>query len=149
MTETSAITGSATFRHGVHPAERKEATEASPVERMPFVDEYVLHLSQHLGAPSRPVVAVGQRVERGEMVAGPGGFISTALHAPVTGVVSAIFQSQLGPDRKMIAGIRLLRRAGRDFGKPPGKYVIGGSGVDPELGYRGARTCRNSYEPDG
>ncbi len=79
-----------TFRHGIHPRASKEATEHLPVERMPFVDRYVLPLSQHTGAPARPVVAVGDRVERGQVVAEPDGFVSTTLHAPVTGRVVAI-----------------------------------------------------------
>jgi len=85
-----ALTGSATFRHGIHPAERKEQTEGLPIERMPFVDEYVLPLSQHTGAPSRPLVGPGMRVTRGQMIAAADGFISTALHAPVTGTVRAV-----------------------------------------------------------
>ena len=32
----------------------------------------------------------GQRVRRGQMIAAADGFISTALHAPVTGTVEAI-----------------------------------------------------------
>jgi len=84
----------ASFRHGIHPEEHKEATEHLPVERMPFVERYVLPLSQHTGAPSKPVVAVGERVTRGQLVAEPGGFVSTALHAPVSGTVAA-----LGPRR--------------------------------------------------
>jgi electron transport complex protein RnfC len=80
----------ATFRHGIHPAEMKEATEGLPIERMPFVDEYVLPLSQHTGAPSKPLVGEGQRVRRGEMIAAAEGYISTALHSPVTGTVKAI-----------------------------------------------------------
>jgi electron transport complex protein RnfC len=78
------------FRHGVHPDDRKEATCALAIERMPFVEELVLPLSQHLGKPSLPVVAPGQRVERGQLIAEPDGFVSTALHAPASGTVSAI-----------------------------------------------------------
>jgi electron transport complex protein RnfC len=82
--------GRLTFRHGVHPDEGKDATNRQPIERMPFVDEYVLHLSQHTGAPSTPVVEAGDKVERGELIAKPSGFISTALHSPITGTVKAI-----------------------------------------------------------
>jgi electron transport complex protein RnfC len=57
---------------------------------MPFVERYTLPLSQHTGAPCRPVVRVGERVVRGQLVAEPGGFVSMALHAPVTGRVAAI-----------------------------------------------------------
>jgi len=81
---------SRTFRHGVHPAGHKEATEQLPIERMPFVGRYTVPLSQHTGAPARPVVAAGRRVTRGEAIAEAGGFVSTTLHAPVDGRVVAI-----------------------------------------------------------
>jgi electron transport complex protein RnfC len=81
---------SSSFRHGIHPDEMKEMTNALPIERLPFVSEFILHLSQHTGAPSRPLVAPGMEVKRGQMIAAPDGYISTALHAPVTGTVRAI-----------------------------------------------------------
>jgi len=55
------------------------------VERMPFVDRYVLLLGQHIGAPAKAVVKAGDRVERGQPVAEAGGYVSTTLHSPVTG----------------------------------------------------------------
>ncbi len=79
-----------TFHHGVHPEEFKDLTAHLPVERMPFVDEYVVPLSQHAGAPSVPLVRAGQRVQRGEMIARAAAFVSVAQHAPATGTVSAI-----------------------------------------------------------
>ncbi len=79
-----------TFRHGVHPSEHKQATHELTIERMPFVDEYLLPLNQHIGAPCRPTVSVGETVHRGQIIAEPGGFVSVALHAPVTGTVKAI-----------------------------------------------------------
>ncbi len=100
----TAGAGLPTFRQGVHPAEHKEATEGLPVERMPFVDEYVLPLSQHIGAPSKAIVAAGQRVMRGQMIAKAGGFISTTLHAPVTGTVKAI-ELRAHPNGKRVESI--------------------------------------------
>lgn len=85
-----ALRRTLTFRHGVHPEEHKEATCALPIQRMPFVAEYVLPLAQHIGRPARPIVRPGQRVQRGQRIAEPDGFVSTALHAPVTGTVRAI-----------------------------------------------------------
>ena len=78
------------FAHGVHPAGLKEQTEDLPTQRMPFVSRYVMPLNQHLGAPARPVVEPGQTVTRGQLIAQPGAFVSTSLHSPVTGRVSAI-----------------------------------------------------------
>lgn len=91
MSADNGYTGSLqTFRHGVHPETYKERSSGSPIERMPFVEEYILPLNQHLGAPSKPVVREAQRVRRGELIAEAGGFVSVALHAPVDGTVVAI-----------------------------------------------------------
>jgi electron transport complex protein RnfC len=79
-----------TFPHGVHPEEYKELSCQAPIERMPFADELTIPLSQHLGAPSVPVVAKGERVRRGQQIAKAAGFVSVAQHSPVDGVVVAI-----------------------------------------------------------
>jgi electron transport complex protein RnfC len=92
--------GAPTFRHGVHPPEQK-GTADRPLERMPFVDEYVLPLGQHIGAPSRARVSAGDDVQRGDVLADPGGFVSTALHAPVTGRVTAI-ELRLAPSGQRV-----------------------------------------------
>ncbi len=79
-----------TFSHGIHPEYYKELSNHKPIERMPFVDEYILPLGQHIGAPSKPVVQSGQQVYRGQMIAAPVGYVSVALHSPVDGIVTAI-----------------------------------------------------------
>jgi electron transport complex protein RnfC len=65
-------------------------TEGRPIERLPMPDEVILPLNQHLGAPSRPIVSVGDKVYRGQKIAQAGGFVSVPLHASVTGTVTAI-----------------------------------------------------------
>jgi len=96
---TTTTGRSATFRHGVHPSHNKAATEGQPIERVRFVQRYVLPLGQHIGAPSRAIVQKGDKVMRGQLIAEPGGFISTALHSPVTGTVAAI-ERRLHPGGK-------------------------------------------------
>jgi len=78
------------FAHGIHPDELTEQTVHLPIQRVPFVNQYILPLGQHLGAPAKPIVKVGERVQRGQLIAEPGAFVSTALHSPVTGWVRAI-----------------------------------------------------------
>ncbi len=97
---------SKTFRHGVHPEEHKEQTEHLPSERMPFVDRYVLPLSQHLGAPCRPSVTAGEVVRRGQVIAEPGGFVSTTLHSPVAGHVTGIVKRR-HPNGQIVSCIEI------------------------------------------
>lgn len=97
-----------TFRHGIHPPQNKDATARLAIERMGFVQEYVLALSQHIGAPSRPVVVPGQFVQRGDLIAEPVGLVSTALHAPVTGTVQGI-EMRAQPNGKSALSIVIAR----------------------------------------
>jgi H+/Na+-translocating ferredoxin:NAD+ oxidoreductase subunit C len=78
------------FRHGVHPPEMKDLTADVPIRRIPFPAEVVLPLSQHIGAPSKPLVRVGDRVERGDKIAEASGFVSVPVHASVSGQISKI-----------------------------------------------------------
>jgi electron transport complex protein RnfC len=87
---TSVAVAGPSFRHGVHPDENKEGSEHLPIQRMPFVSRYIIPLSQQLGAPAKAIVEEGQRVERGEIIAEPGTFVSIPHHSPVTGWVRAV-----------------------------------------------------------
>lgn len=78
------------FHHGVHPDPHKDQTADLAVQRVPFVESYVLPLAQHIGVPSKPIVQVGEEVRRGQVLAEPGAFMSVALHSPVTGKVTAL-----------------------------------------------------------
>lgn len=71
---------------------------------MPFIEEYVLPLSQHIGAPAVPCVSQGQSVARGQTIAEPGGFVSTSVHSPVTGTVRAI-EPRPHPSGKLLPAI--------------------------------------------
>ncbi len=79
-----------TFPRGIHPAESKEPASSLAIQRVPFAERLVLPLGQHIGAPSVAVVRKGERVVRGQLLARPGGFVSTSLHSPVTGTVADI-----------------------------------------------------------
>jgi len=79
-----------TFDHGIHPADHKVHTEALVIERMPLGQRFSLLLGQHIGAPAKAVVRVGDEVRRGQRIADAGGFVSTSLHSPITGRVVSI-----------------------------------------------------------
>lgn len=82
----------AAFTGGVHPPESKQLTAHLSVRRMPFPDEVVIPLSQHIGGPSKPIVAAGDHVERGDIIAEATGFVSVPQHASVTGTVKEILR---------------------------------------------------------
>ena len=75
---------------GVHPADHKRPAADQTVRQLPLPPRLYLMLSQHVGAPAQPVVLVGQKVLKGELIAAAQGNISAPLHAPTSGTISAI-----------------------------------------------------------
>ena len=88
------------FFGGVHPDYNKDLSRGKPIETMPVPGRLVVYLSQNLGAPSKAVVKKGDAVLKGQVIAESGGFVSTPVHAPVSGVVAAIdtFPHPVGTD---------------------------------------------------
>ncbi len=74
---------------GIHPKENK-LTAKIPCEYQPLPKEAVVMVSQHIGAPATVVVQKGDEVKTGQIVAKQGGFISSNIHSPVSGVVKKI-----------------------------------------------------------
>jgi len=75
---------------GIHPPERKELSNRTPIQPAPLPKRLILPLSQHIGAPAEPLVAVGERVLKGQKIADAAGFVSVAVHAPTSGSVTFI-----------------------------------------------------------
>ncbi|MDR1863982.1 MAG: electron transport complex subunit RsxC [Bacteroidales bacterium] len=74
---------------GVHPPENK-LSAGNPVEALPPPGTATVFLSQHLGAPATVVVAAGDKVKAGQLIAESAGFVSANVHAPVSGTVVKI-----------------------------------------------------------
>ena len=83
--------GKCTFKGGIHPYDGKELSKDKPIKELfPAVGEMVFPLSQHIGAPAVPVVAKGDYVLAGQLIAEAGGFVSANIHSSVSGTVKAI-----------------------------------------------------------
>ena len=82
--------GLRTFKNGVHPFEGKELSKEKPVQELLPKGELVFPVSQHIGAPAKPVVKVGDTVLRGQMIAEAGGFVSAPIHSSVSGTIKKI-----------------------------------------------------------
>ncbi len=98
--QEASVKAHATFSGGVHPPENKDLTAHKPAVRAGLPKRAVIPISQHIGAPSKPLVVVGQEVKTGEKIADSGGFVSAPVHASVSGKVVAIgnFPHPLGMD---------------------------------------------------
>lgn len=78
------------FFGGVHPNDMKAATNEKAIEQLAPPAEVVIPMSQHIGAPCKPLVAVGDTVKVGQRIGEPGGFVSSPIHASVSGTVKAV-----------------------------------------------------------
>ena len=73
-------------RGGVHPDECKLTAElATVVADLP--NQAVFPLSQHIGAPAKPLVKKGDKVKVGTMIAEAGGYVSAPVYSSVSGTV--------------------------------------------------------------
>lgn len=86
---------------GIHPADSKLARDCK-IETLPLPPKVYVSMFQHLGAQAKPIVAVGDKVKAGQILAEPGGFISAYVHSPVSGTVKAI------APRKDLAGFNCM-----------------------------------------
>ena len=82
--------GKSTFRGGAHPYEGKELSMDHPIQKIMPKDILVFPMSQHIGAPATPVVAVGDAVKMGQKIGEASGFISANIISSVSGTVKAV-----------------------------------------------------------
>ena len=75
------------FHGGVHPLENKHQSVRTAIADAGIPPELVIPLSQHIGAPSNPVVGVGDHVRKGQVIAEALGFVSVPKHAPSSGTI--------------------------------------------------------------
>ncbi len=75
---------------GVHPDDHKRPAADVTARRIPVPPRVYIPFSQHVGAPARPRVVVGQHVLKGECIAEAQGNISAPIHASTSGKVTAI-----------------------------------------------------------
>lgn len=74
---------------GIHPPDNK-LSKGEAIVRMPLPGQVTIPLSQHIGAPATAVVAKGDRVAAGQVIATAAGFVSSNIHSSVSGTVTAI-----------------------------------------------------------
>jgi electron transport complex protein RnfC len=97
-----------TFKGGIHPPENKEWTKDAPIERIPAPKSVVIHLTQAIGAQNQPLVKVGDRVLKGQMIGDVQACPAATVHASITGIVRKI---EPAPQSNLKDGIAVMIEA--------------------------------------
>jgi electron transport complex protein RnfC len=83
-----------TFKGGIHPPGHKELTNALATVPANLPEKVFLPLSQHIGAPCSPIVQIGDEVLKGQKIAEGKGFVTSPVHASISGKVVSIEKKQ-------------------------------------------------------
>ncbi|MGQ9845457.1 MAG: electron transport complex subunit RsxC [Caldisericia bacterium] len=95
-----------TFKKGgVYPEESK-ITKDKKIEEFFDIDEVVVPLHQHTGAPNKPLVKVNEKVLMGQKIGEIDAKVSAPVHSPISGEVVSI-ENVLLPTGKISLGIRI------------------------------------------
>ncbi len=78
------------FRGGIHPNGNKSLTAGKPIEIALLPSKVVIPVSQHIGAPCTPIVAKGDYVKKGQVIASSTAFVSSPAHASISGIVKDV-----------------------------------------------------------
>ncbi len=79
-----------TFRGGIHPDDKKTATNKLPIKTPEPCETMVYPMAQHIGKPCIPTVKVGDYVKMYQVIGEPDGFVSVPVHSSVSGTVKAV-----------------------------------------------------------
>ena len=102
------------FHGGIHPTENKHQSVRTPIADAGIPPELIIPLSQHIGAPARPLVSIGERVLKGQMIAEALGFVSVPVHAPTSGTVHAIEDRLIAHPSGYLAPCIVITTDGQD-----------------------------------
>ena len=96
--EATTMKAHDSFSGGVHPADNKHLSAHKPTVAAAIPKRAIIPLSQHIGAPTKPLVVIGQEVKKGEKIGETTGFVSAPVHASISGKVVALgsFPHSLG-----------------------------------------------------
>lgn len=84
-----------TFKGGIHPQYKKEYSNQKSIEKAESPKVVYIPIQQHIGAPSKPIVEVGDLVKVGQKIGEQQGFVSCNVHSSVSGKVIAIKEYEI------------------------------------------------------
>ncbi len=102
------------FHGGIHPPDNKHQSVRTGIADAGLPPELIIPLSQHIGTPAGVVVAVGQHVLKGQVIAEAQGFVSVPKHAPTSGTIHAIEERLIAHSSGHLAPCIVIVPDGKD-----------------------------------
>jgi electron transport complex protein RnfC len=102
------------FPGGLHMEGHKGLSTGQPISTAAITSQLVIPLQQHIGTPAKPLVSVGDRVLKGQMVAQPEGYVSAPVHASSSGTVVAIEERPVPHPSGLAASCIVIETDGMD-----------------------------------
>ncbi|MBQ3116220.1 MAG: electron transport complex subunit RsxC [Clostridia bacterium] len=90
------------YPYGIHVRDMKELCCDLPIENLPAPKKVYLSMSQHIGAPATPIVNVGDKVKKGQLVGQASGPVSANVYASIPGTVVGIEELVNGLGQKQL-----------------------------------------------
>ena len=78
------------FHGGIHPAEHKDESSESPIERLEPASVYIVPVRQHSGDAGTVVVKIGDHVRKGDPLTRSSGRRDLPVSAPTSGTIAKI-----------------------------------------------------------
>ncbi|MGE5155373.1 MAG: electron transport complex subunit RsxC [Bdellovibrio bacteriovorus] len=122
-----------TFHGGIHVPDEKALSNGAPIEPIPLPPRLVIPLGQHIGAPARASVQVGERVLKGQLIGEPDGYVSAAVHASSSGVVVAIEPRPVPHPSGLSAPCVVIETDGEDAWAPLAEPLTDYVHLDPAV----------------
>ncbi len=94
------------IRGGVHPHDHKKPASEKQIQDADIPAALHLPLLQHIGKPAIPVVKEGEHVRKGQLIGKSDGVISAPVHAPTSGIVTAV-SDFIAPHPSGLAGLTI------------------------------------------
>lgn len=91
------------FKGGIHPKDNKGNTVNKAVEIPPVPQRVIIPVRQHIGAPCTPLVKKGDEVKKGQIIADSEAFVSSPIHASISGTVVDVAEYPHGVFGKALA----------------------------------------------
>ncbi len=99
---------------GIHPPENKTQSTQLPLGSLPLPAQLIIPLNQHIGAPAKAVIAQGERVLKGQLIAAADSTFSANVHASSSGIVTAIHYYPLPHPSGMSGECVVIATDGKD-----------------------------------